>query len=436
MAVAEDKLSAERTFAVATDEAIISLINAAHDRVVFIGPGLSESVASAIGARMESPESPKLSITVILDSDPEVFRLGLGTIEGLQLVSDYANRNLLELRCQPGVRVGVVVADEQMMVYAPVPLLVEAGSTSAEKPNALLLTGPSATTVASAAGAAGETLPQAAEIGGQAMTPKMIETANDDLKISPVQPFNLCRQARVFSSKIQFVEFSVERYQMTQKTVRIPAHLMGLDGDLETQWRTGLRILDEGAASVEIEVCSDEDKKSKKISVSPKDLDDERKRIQEKYLISVTGMGTVMFTRDQTAFNSEVEAFERLLTSYHEALTEKLKTSMDGIVGRVVQRLLPSVKTRLPEAYKRRGKLADDDLEQMLKYDIGRAINVGSLIKPPKVTKIYKGISYQSVRSKDFLSRLEDGFRKANVPPSQTRDIFDETSAALKADEG
>ena len=83
MAVAEDKLSAERTFGVATDEAIISLINAAHDRVVFIGPGLSESVASAIGARMESPESPKLSITVILDSDPEVFRLGLGTIEGL-----------------------------------------------------------------------------------------------------------------------------------------------------------------------------------------------------------------------------------------------------------------------------------------------------------------------------------------------------------------
>ena len=158
-----------------------------------------------------------------------------------------------------------VVADEQMMVYAPVPLLVEAGSTSAEKPNALLLTGPSATTVASAAGAAGETLPQAAEIGGQAMTPKMIETANDDLKISPVQPFNLCRQARVFSSKIQFVEFSVERYQMTQKTVRIPAHLMGLDGDLEKQRRTGLRILDEGAASVEIEVCSDEDKKSKKI---------------------------------------------------------------------------------------------------------------------------------------------------------------------------
>ena len=146
-------------------------------------------------------------------------------------------------------------------------------------------------------------------------------------------------------------------------------------------------------------------------------------------------MGAVMFTRDQSAFDSEVKAFERLLTSYHEALTEKLKTSLDGIVAQVVQRLLPSVKTRLPAAYTRRGPPADDDLKQMLTYDISRAISVGSLIKPPKVTKIYKGISYQSVRSKDFLSRLEDGFRKANVPPSQTRDIFDETSAALKANE-
>lgn len=419
----------------ATDEAIISLINAAHDRIVFIAPGLSESVASALGARMQSPDSPRLSITVILDSDPEVFRLGLGTIEGVERVGAYASQNLLELRSQPGVRVGVVVADEQMMIFAPVPLLVEAGSTSIEKPNALLLTGESATAVACAAGAAGETLPQGAEIGAQAMLPQMIEAAKKDLKRSPVQPFDLSRQAQVFSSKIQFVEFSVERYQMTQKTVRIPAHLMGLDGDLEERWRNSLRVLDEDAASVDVEVCSSDGKSTNKVNVGPKHLDGERKRIQEKYLIPVTGMGNVMFREDQAAFDDEVKSFERLLKSYHEALTDKLKSSLDGIVGQVVRRLLPSVKAKLPEAYKRRGELAGDDLEQMLTDDINRAISIASLIKPPKVTKIYKAISYQSVRSEDFLSRLKEGFRKAKVPPSQTRDIFDETSAALRAHE-
>ncbi|CAH1748283.1 conserved protein of unknown function [Thauera humireducens] len=384
---------------------------------------------------MESPESPKLSITVILDCDPEVFRLGLGTIEGVERVSAYASQNLLELRSQPGVRVGVVVADKQMMIFAPVPLLVEAGSTSNEKPNALLLTGASATAVACAAGAEGETLPQGAEIGAQAMLPQMIEAAKEDLKRSPVQPFDLSRQAQVFSSKIQFVDFSVERYQMTQKTVRIPAHLMGLDGDLEERWRNSLRVLDEDAASVEIEVCSGDGKSTNKVNVGPKLLDGERKRIQEKYLIPVNGMGNVMFRKDQAAFDAEVKVFERLLTSYHDALTGKLQSSLDGIVGQVVRRLLPSVKTKLPEAYKRRGELAGDDLEQMLTDDINRAISIESLIKPPKVTKIYKAISYQSVRSEDFLTRLKEGFRKAKVPPSQTRDIFDETSAALKAHE-
>jgi hypothetical protein len=46
---------------------------------------------------------------------------------------------LFDLRQQPGVRIGVIVADGATMIYAPISKNIEAGSTSREHPNAIML---------------------------------------------------------------------------------------------------------------------------------------------------------------------------------------------------------------------------------------------------------------------------------------------------------
>ena len=81
----------ERTFTVATDEALANLIQQARQRIVFIAPGISEAVAKALGARLK--EEGDLSITAILDADPEVCRLGLGSLEGLTLLKGYSDQS-------------------------------------------------------------------------------------------------------------------------------------------------------------------------------------------------------------------------------------------------------------------------------------------------------------------------------------------------------
>lgn len=117
-----------RVFATATDDTIIEMIRSAGSRLAVIAPGVTTPVAEALSERMR--HLPELSLTVILDADPEVYRMGYGDTEALKIIREASNAAMFDLREQPGVRIGVIISDERTMVYAPVSRNVEAGSTS------------------------------------------------------------------------------------------------------------------------------------------------------------------------------------------------------------------------------------------------------------------------------------------------------------------
>src|ERR1039458_2276208 len=74
-----------RLFSVASDEAISSMISAAKERLVLVAPGLSKEVALALANRIKSDAGPSV-LSVIMDIDPEVCRLGFGDIEAIDLL--------------------------------------------------------------------------------------------------------------------------------------------------------------------------------------------------------------------------------------------------------------------------------------------------------------------------------------------------------------
>jgi hypothetical protein len=121
----------ERTFAVASDTSLVELIQRAKRRLVVVSPALNEPVAAALAERLK--DLGQLAITVVLDADPEVYRLGYGTRSALDKVRQASKQSLFDLRVQPGVRIGVVISDDVTMLFAPVPLLIEAGSTASER---------------------------------------------------------------------------------------------------------------------------------------------------------------------------------------------------------------------------------------------------------------------------------------------------------------
>ena len=153
-----------QTFTVVNDEVLESCILEAHHKIVYVAPGVSTVVAQALVSRFR--DIGQLAITLILDVDPEVYRLGYGDSEGLDLIKSLADENMLELRKQAGVRIGLLIVDDTTLIYAPTPRLIEAGSVQPEKPNAIFLEGtPDAIDHACASGS--ESLPLEAEIGTQ-----------------------------------------------------------------------------------------------------------------------------------------------------------------------------------------------------------------------------------------------------------------------------
>jgi hypothetical protein len=132
-------MDTSRTFTVASDENLIELITRASQRLVVVAPAITDPVAAALADRLQ--DRGNIAITVILDADPEVYRLGYGTESALDTVRTASAANCFDLRVQTGVRIGMVVSDEVILLFAPVPQLIEAGSTTIDKPNGIVLTG-------------------------------------------------------------------------------------------------------------------------------------------------------------------------------------------------------------------------------------------------------------------------------------------------------
>ena len=165
-----------RTFTTATDDTLmIALIEGARDRLAVIAPGLTTPVARALAARMK--ELPTLSLTVILDADAEVYRMGYGDAEALEIIRETSLNEMFDLREQTGVRIGVVISDDRT------------------KPNAIMLDGGTTEKLAEASGAAEGEM----EVGVTEIEPGRVAQMEEDLKANPPIPFDLTRKLRGFT---------------------------------------------------------------------------------------------------------------------------------------------------------------------------------------------------------------------------------------------
>ena len=154
----------------------------------------------------------------------------------------------LALQTQEGVRIGLVVADSEILIYSPTPKLIEAGSQSEEKPNAIRITENAAEELAVACGAVVEALPSVQEVGLDVASEQIIEATKADLKENPPRQFDLARLERVFNYKLEFVEFSIAHYKLNTRSVPLSAELLGLaNANLQQRFRNTFRVFEAGA---------------------------------------------------------------------------------------------------------------------------------------------------------------------------------------------
>ncbi|MGA7460560.1 MAG: hypothetical protein WBW69_10060 [Candidatus Korobacteraceae bacterium] len=140
-----------------------------------------------------------------------------------------------EILQQQGLRVGLIITDETMTIFAPTPLLIEAGGRPGERRNAIRLEGhaPAPRDTGSDAD------PSDLNLVVSPIEKVDVEKACADLEANPPAKFDLARKVRVFNSRIEFVEFEVRGAALSRKTVPIPADLMGFAAEPRAHDVTG-----------------------------------------------------------------------------------------------------------------------------------------------------------------------------------------------------
>ena len=382
--------STDSPFVVCGDRQLSELIDAATRRVVLVAPAVNEAVADAVTRAWERLGPG--AVVVILDSDPEVYRLGFGQPEALATLVDGAEQRGALLQRQPGLRIGVVIADDETVVFAPTPQLIEAGPNSAGGGvTAVRLSTPPTAVLSGIAGASSE--PGAPQIGRAALDGGTAKGIQDAITANPPKRFDVARTERVFNAAFEFVEFELLGVAIDRKRVRIPNEFLGLARDEQTKrlMDTTFRLVDESEA------------------LSGRWVHELKAQIVRECLTNLPGYGTVVLRVARPRFERRVRVLKRAVAWFSRKVTNELQNAMDRNRGALVKALLPSVAKTPPKSWQRYGPLTPAQMEQILSSELkGVFGQVSDLVGDMRVKTVYKGVTYQSLTDPRFQELVRE----------------------------
>ena len=434
------------TFSVANDDTLVAAIQRCRTRLAYIAPGITKPVASALGELYARPVPPQ--VTVILDADPEVYRLGYGTVEGLTRLRELAGRYQFGMRAQPGLRVGVLASDDDLIVYAPTPLLIEAGSTTEQKPNAICLGAAPLQQVLNAAAAEGapeQGLPADAEVGEHALGVSEMDNTMLDLERMPPKQYDVARVERVFSSALQYVELEIRDYKLSTRRVSIPNDLLiGENRELEQRLRNTYALL-EGHIGIEIpaldpethQAAKDDKGQVRKIPYTEESIHAERRKLEQKYLVNISGHGWLIKRADRPRFDHDVELLRHNLSNYGQALAEAMESLVKKSTQELARRLYTQMQGQLPGRLEKllisaqpteAGKL------DVLESELAHAFNQTRSAISSRADVRYKDLTYETIKNKDFREKVARAYRIKDSGTGLAA-LFDEYDAAREVEQ-
>jgi len=378
------------------DQRLVDLIAAASHRVVHMAPGVTEPVATAIDDAWRRLGSR--GVTVILDVDAEVCRLGYGTIEGLAKACDAAIRRGVSVLRQPGLRIGLLITDDTTVVYSPTPLLIEAGSNQPQRPNAIELRSPPAEVVKDI-GLAEDSRGERA-VGLDAVQAPEVAAVKRDLDSAPPVKFDLARRVRVFNARFQFVELELAGCYVSRKKVPIPSSLVGLarNPEVQSQFHAHFNLITKGALQVSAGAGR---------VVTEESLQKQRQDIARQFLIPLKGYGSVVLRANKHSLEAAVEQLRAQVKLFQDGVIGGLEQSMDANRTALLDALLPAVAANPPPTYtKFHGSgISEAQVRSLLGEDIQRAFgDAKALVGDMAVSLVFKDVAIESLQDERFIA--------------------------------
>jgi len=368
----------------------------------------------------------QLKMTIVTDPDDDVVRIGFGDPDGLSIIAKIADGEQVELRSHPGLRLGVLMCDDRVMIWSPTPRAVEAAPGSEERPNGLII---------------GSALPQEllravapgwsdnsrfeATIGRSDMHEVEIEAQQENLRKIPPVDVQLQRLTRMFSNKLQFVEFKVKGAKLSQSQMKVDEELF--NADVQEELRHALRLSIKPFDELRDEPIDVPDFDSDGMALmeegtqrlrplSERELERRRNALTGDYFYEIPGYGALIEKERAAAFERRVKALEVQLSAHAAGLRElisKQSAAFATSAADLVLRRLKSAGASIP------------DVESLINH-LEEACKVREYTGA-KVSVVFKDVTYQQTKDEKFRKlvdrALPPGVKKRLGPWTEEQDV-------------
>ena len=401
-------MSTDALFCSLTPSRLADLVRSAQQAVCYAGPGIQLDLAQAmveVAGRVG-----KEMLTVSLDFDDRVMRMGYGNVDAVKLLLDAG----IAVQSSPGLRTALVVVDNEGYIFTPTALYLEAEPTDGAASNAVRMSGeqvsqalarlsPAAKTIAIAQAKTPEAKQHiealTVDVVSAPITPEKLAEVTSSLETAPPVRFDLARQVRVFEPYLQYVELSLTGAAIQRHRMAIPEKIQNLGGseELENRLRTTFELIEKGS------------------KLSSKPLEDALNEIRKNFTPSLGkdhGRGVLKAVKPHLV--DRLTAFRLKLEAHQKAVEGELQKHLDTSREQIVAYYLPRVMEAKPDAVRGQslnGEVSEMAAERWLTGQLDRVFpSAESLIQEMKLEERYKDVTFETLNREDLLDSVKAAF--------------------------
>ena len=401
-------MSTDALFCSLTPSRLADLVRSAQQAVCYAGPGIQLDLAQAmveVAGRVG-----KEMLTVSLDFDDRVMRMGYGNVDAVKLLLDAG----IAVQSSPGLRTALVVVDNEGYIFTPTALYLEAEPTDGAASNAVRMSGeqvsqalarlsPAAKTIAIAQAKTPEAKQRiealTVDVVSAPITPEKLAEVTSSLETAPPVRFDLARQVRVFEPYLQYVELSLTGAAIQRHRMAIPEKIQNLGGseELENRLRTTFELIEKGS------------------KLSSKPLEDALNEIRKNFTPSLgKDHGRVVLKAVKPHLVDRLTAFRLKLEAHQKAVEGELQKHLDTSREQIVAYYLPRVIEAKPDAVRGQslnGEVSEMAAKRWLTGQLDRVFpSAESLIQEMKLEERYKDVTFETLNREDFLDSVKAAF--------------------------
>ena len=401
-------MTTDALFCSLTPLRIAESVRKAQQAVCYAGPGIQLDLAQAmveVAGRLGQE-----MLTVSLDFDDRVMRMGYGNVDAVQLLLDAG----IAVQSSPGLRTALVVVDNEGYIFTPTALYLEAEPSDGAASNAVRMSGeqvaqalarlsPAAKTIAIAQAKTPEAKQRievlTVDVVSAPITPEKLAEVAASLKEAPPVRFDLARQVRVFEPYLQYVELSLTGAAIQRHRMAIPEKIQKLGGskELENRLRTTFELIEKGS------------------KLSSKPLEDALNEIRKNFTPSLgKDHGRVVLKAAKPHLVTRLKEFRIKLEAHQKAVAKDLQKHLDTSREQIVAYYLPRVIEAKPDALlgqSQNGEVSEAAAKRWLNGELDKVFpRAETLIQEMKLEERYKDVTFETLNREDFLDSVKDAF--------------------------